>query len=478
MINHATGAFWLAYAPIEVTDAALFSTPDAGEAAWIRAAITESYRDIGLNDAVSALALSRMSQITGDRRARREALMFYGSCVRNVRRSILRSDKVQDDTLLATVMLLATFELHEGTFRRDSAWAAHVNGASKLINARGGSSISTEFGRTLFMGHLRSELIYGISSRGQSRRGMHKTTYLPVTNCKSADNLDAQLIHILSTMPSIMGDADGILLISEPTLLIRSMTALLDMCSDTLSTLEAFSSSITASSYPAPLYLELPSPLYASLPEDSPLRVFSEYFHFTSLSLASLQLTTWTSILLIHSTLYLTWEHVRQNYPSLSIDARLPITARIPTHGPTYVDNLTLSITQSLEYFILPEQGLQGASQLGYAIPVSMGYMSYWRWPEQAWFKMLFSRMKELNLGVEGFLADMFRNQELRLIRPLDSDLMGRDEKGMPTLVNKGRRTWDGSVFGGIVDKHESREEEVVEVGWNDEDAAGDVEDA
>jgi hypothetical protein len=447
IVSHATGAFWLAYVPVEIANTPLHCVTDIASSGWIRHALHHTQQDPGLEDAVAALALSRMSRQTGDARARKEALMFYGSTVRHVRRSILDPDKLNDDSLLATVMLLAIFELHEGTYRRDTAWGAHVDGASKIINARGGSAISTHFGRILYLSHLRDELVYGISTRGKSRKSIGETTYLPDDD----DTMEVRLARILSTMPVIMEEADRMRSVRSPTRLIKGLAALLGMVAAVLAALEDFCNTLALQAHPAPLYIELPSQLYAALPSDSPERVFSEYLHFSSLSLADPLLTAWSSMLLLHSTIFLAWENTRIHQPSIHIDTVLPIINQIPNHTPTYVDSLTLRIAQSLEYFILPENGLLGAEYVKYAIPIAMGYMAFWKWPEQMWFKVLFKRMKELNLGVEGFLADMFRGQELRLVRPLDDD-DGSERRRM--------KVWNGSVFSSVTATYESKEEE------------------
>lgn len=372
----------------------------------MRIALQEAHRDPGLNDAVSALALARMSRLIGDENTKQTALKYYGSCVQRVRQSITSPSKLHDDNLLATIMLLATFEVHEGSKRRDTAWGAHINGASRLINARGAFSLTSEFGKALYFGHLEDELVYGIGTRNKSRRGISTSTYLPTD--WDEDRLDVQLLRILTTLPTIMEDADAIReqkmdipILQQATLQLR------DACHRTLNALEAFDDLLTASQYPEPLYTERPSALYASLPPTSPARVFPTYIHFTDLPIGSLQLVTWTSRLLMHSTLWLTYEWIRSRVPEAQIDHMIPMST-IPSHRVSVCDDLAVAIAKAMEFFLLPGMGLVGAQQLSYPVPIVLGYFKYWEHRGMGWIGVVFKRMKELGVGVEGFLADMF----------------------------------------------------------------------
>ncbi|ETN39413.1 uncharacterized protein HMPREF1541_05636 [Cyphellophora europaea CBS 101466] len=413
LLSQAVGAFWEAYTP-RASGLPTFSSRGIQSSKWLQAALREAHSDPGLNDAVMALAMSRASRISGNKDARKDALMFYGSCVRNVRRAIVAGDRLYDDHLLATVMLLATFEVHEGTAQRDKAWGAHINGASRLINARGAWSFQTEFGRILYLGHLRDELIYGIGTRGKSRHGVDQTSYKPTP--EDMTDLDVQLVSILSSMPSIMESADHIRTIDDVAQVREATLDLRTRCHEIMDVLEKFDETLQWSQADL-LYWEEPSQLALSLAPDSDERVFTTFITFCDFPIACLQFTTWTSLLLMHSTLWLTYQWLRCYRPEAMIDQAIPMM--VPPDKLDLCNDLAINIVKSMEYFVQPEMGLVGAQQIAYPMSIVMGYLTYWNRQERMWFPVIFRRLKELNIGIEGFLVDTFKGNELRMIRPL-----------------------------------------------------------
>lgn len=373
-----------------------------------------------------ALAMSRASRITKNQDARRDALMFYGSCVQRVRRAIASGDRLHDDALLASVMLLAMFEVHEGTRKRDSAWAAHINGASRLINARGAQSFSTEFGKTLYLAHLRDELVYGIGSRGKSRHGVDAASFKP-SETDMAD-LDIRLVSILSTLPTIVEAADNIRTLCSITLIRDATVALAHACHQTMDALEAFDESLQWSQ-DALLYWEEPSALYAALPASSPERIMPTRIAFSSFPTACLQFTTWTSLLLMHSTLWLTYMWLRGQRPEAAAAMDGVVPAFLPPDQVAVCDELAVKLVKSMEYFVQPEAGLLGAQQIVYPISIVLGYLTFWEKPERLWFPVIVRRLHELNVGIEGFLADTFKGTELKMIRPLEESELRAKKK-------------------------------------------------
>lgn len=424
VLSQAIGAFYDAYLPSVSGIATGFSQEDASTR-WLRTAINEAHRNRGINDALMALAMSRASRITQNKNARRDALTFYGSCVSNVRRAVASGERIYDDSLLATVMLLAMFEVHEGTRKRDSAWTAHVNGASRLIDARGASSFNTTFGKTLYLAHLRDELVCGIGSRGRSRRGIDQSSHMPSEE-DTIDDLNIRLVSILNTLPAIVEAADNIRLLKDINHVRSATISLYERCHEVMDALEAFDESLQWSREDI-LYWDEPSALYAALPDDSNERVMPQCFNFCDFVTACLQLTTWTSLLLMHSTLWLTYMWLRINRAESAIDMYIPDA--VPPEQVTNCDIIAINIVKSMEYFVRPEAGLLGAQQLIYPMSIVLGYLSFWDRPEKQWFPVILRRLHELNVGIEGFVADSFRGSDLQMILPLAQDRLMKKQK-------------------------------------------------
>jgi hypothetical protein len=422
-LSQAIGAFYDAYFPRFSGIASIPSQEDVSTR-WLQTAISEAHTDKGLNDAIMALAMSRASRITHDKNARRDALMFYGSCVNNVRRAVASGDRLYDDTLLATVMLLAMFEVHEGTTKRDSAWAAHTNGASRLINARGARSFHTSFGKTLYLAHLRDELVCGIGSRGKSRHGVNKSSYSP----KEEDivDLDIRLVSILGSLPAIMEASDNIRTLTDIEVTRSATISLHAQCNEVMDALEAFDESLQWSRDDL-LCWEEPSMLYAELPIGSDERMIPMCITFCDFSTACLQFTTWTSLLLMHSTLWLTYMWLRINRPETAIDAFVP--SFVPPEKIKVCDDLADKIVKSMEYFVRPEAGLLGAQQLVYPLSIVLGYLTFWDKPEKLWIPVILKKLHESNVGIEGFMADSFRGTDLKMINPLAQSKSAHQQK-------------------------------------------------
>jgi hypothetical protein len=223
---------------------------------------------------------------------------------------------------------------------------------------------------------------------------------------------EVKLFHILNRIPAIIQHADNIKLLTSSTTIMSSTHALFLRAASVMDDLDEWQSS-HADLNGVP-YTYTPSLLYASLPETSLERIFPTMLTFTSLVTAYHFTTIWSCLLLLHSTLFLTRRHIATYHPTLSLDT-LPLALQ---HTLSICHDLALLITQSLEYLVQPEMGLVGAQQVGFPISVVMGYFSFFNCREHLWFKVIFRRLREMNVGIEGFLDSMFREQGLKQMVP------------------------------------------------------------
>ena len=78
---------------------------------WIRSAFERSHDDSALSTALSALSIARRNRISQNTDLENTASRLHGSAIQQVRRRLTGEHSYHDDSLLATVMLLASYEV-------------------------------------------------------------------------------------------------------------------------------------------------------------------------------------------------------------------------------------------------------------------------------------------------------------------------------------------------------------------------------
>jgi hypothetical protein len=409
LLAQAVGDFWYAYAP--KVGYGVVQEKDITSVRWLQAAFVEATTDKTLHDAMMGLALARAGRITDDGDTKRAALGYYGACIASLRHSIDIGQRTNDDALLATTMLLATFEVYEGNENRDSAWSAHISAASRIIRLRGRSILATPFGRELYLKHMRDELLYSMGDHNLLRRSTRFQYYLD--DLEMGGRPDVRLAEILDELPASLELADSIRSLEDPDeVQIRTLDLMGRFSKISIALLELESDMRQAQ--PSAISWEEPSLLYNQLPEDSPGRLFKTHVHFSDILTGTVLLTNWTSRLLIGTTTFFTYKWIQTKCPAAS-------AVIVPLKAEDFQEATTLAfdITKSLEYFLLPDAGLSAVQQIDYPISLVLGFFKFWNLPQEAWLAVVFQRMRELKVGVDGFLEDSWKGDVMRLVRPL-----------------------------------------------------------
>jgi hypothetical protein len=365
------------------------------------------------------------------------ALQYYGASVGEVRRALADGgERLGQDGLLATVMMLACYEKYEGGQKRDVAWATHVHGASRLIDARsvvgnGGSDLGgTKFGRALRRAHRHEELVCAIGTRNKSRQGIDAISSVVIDDLTP---LEKQIHHILASLPEIMALSDKVRTLDDAERIRQAVLEVNRHVDQLLEELVLFEDGLEQSQA-GPVFWEVPSQLAKTAKAGSVTRTFSNRLEFPDFGTAAVQVLAWTAQLILHSTRFLTVAWVRINRPHADIDSAIALD--VPA-GIAECDYLADHIMKSLEYFLQPQTGLMGVQELTFAIPPVLGYLVFWQKPEQTWFITIFARLRELNVGIEGFLTDSFEGSDLKMIRPLDPQQKAKATHEMLHRVSK-----------------------------------------
>jgi hypothetical protein len=98
--------------------------------------------------AIRALIIFHMATLQGDENAIYSARHMYGRGIRCLR-LLLQSPRALTDEALAAAILLGGYEIVDGSSK--NAWIQHTRGIRELMYARGPSSHTSGFGRTLFI---------------------------------------------------------------------------------------------------------------------------------------------------------------------------------------------------------------------------------------------------------------------------------------------------------------------------------------
>lgn len=86
-------------------------------------------------------------------KTQRELCMYMGKTLRAINRALSTPDGAKRDDILATVWILANYEVLAGTLGRHqpvNTWQLHAKGIYSILKARGSESLYTSVGRTAF----------------------------------------------------------------------------------------------------------------------------------------------------------------------------------------------------------------------------------------------------------------------------------------------------------------------------------------
>ncbi|KAI1622036.1 hypothetical protein EDD37DRAFT_503356 [Exophiala viscosa] len=104
---------------------------------WTELIQKVSKQERPLEDAFSALSISRVGQANNDIRLVRESSKVYGRALKELQGALIDPTRMYSDHILMACMLLGLYELFEGPGLHSLNWVAHAQGAARLIELRG-----------------------------------------------------------------------------------------------------------------------------------------------------------------------------------------------------------------------------------------------------------------------------------------------------------------------------------------------------
>ncbi|KAK5290358.1 hypothetical protein LTR80_006671 [Exophiala xenobiotica] len=94
-------------------------------------------QDHSLEEAFSALTISRVGQANKDVRLVYESSKIYGKALKELQEALFDPKRMYSDQILMACMLLGLYEVFEGPAFQSRSWLAHASGAARLVELRG-----------------------------------------------------------------------------------------------------------------------------------------------------------------------------------------------------------------------------------------------------------------------------------------------------------------------------------------------------
>lgn len=104
---------------------------------WAEVIRDVSNHDRSLEDAFSALSISRVGQGNKDIRLVHESTKLYGKALKELQGALFDPKRMFSNQVLMACMLLGLYEVLEGPAFNSESWIAHARGAARLIQLRG-----------------------------------------------------------------------------------------------------------------------------------------------------------------------------------------------------------------------------------------------------------------------------------------------------------------------------------------------------
>lgn len=137
---------------------------------WLEVVNELSGNDSCLNNAFSALILSRVSEESKDYQLDEASTLLYGNSLQDLQAALLDPERLYSDDILIASLLLAVYEVFQGSTIDSSSWLSHAYGAARLIELRGPERHKTDQAHQAFLASRISTIYAGILQR--------KATYL------------------------------------------------------------------------------------------------------------------------------------------------------------------------------------------------------------------------------------------------------------------------------------------------------------
>ena len=180
-----------------------------------------------LRNAFSALIISRVSKDSGGQQLAEASTLLYGNALKHLQVALHDPERIHSDEVLIASLLLALYEVFQGSTVDSSSWLSHAQGAARLIELRGPERHRTDQAHQSFLASRISTIYAGILQRKSSYLAAEEWRTVPWES-QHRTYFD-RLVDIAADLPVLLERLDSISTGSPSSRTQRSRVLLQDL---------------------------------------------------------------------------------------------------------------------------------------------------------------------------------------------------------------------------------------------------------
>ncbi|EXJ93834.1 hypothetical protein A1O1_02227 [Capronia coronata CBS 617.96] len=188
-----------------------------------------SDQDRSLEEAFSALSISRVGQGNKDVRLVHESAKFYGNALKELQGALFDPKRMYSNQVLMACMLLGLYEVLEGPAFNSRSWITHAKGAARLIQLRGPERHQEWDAHHPFLASRIPTIYASILQRKSTYLATEEWLTVPWATQKHKTYFD-RMVDLATHVPSILEKFD--LLCEKAVGIGEDLVQLLQQCED------------------------------------------------------------------------------------------------------------------------------------------------------------------------------------------------------------------------------------------------------
>lgn len=323
--------------------------------------------DLSLQLAYLAISSSRIGHDNKDDNLLAASKKFYGKALREMQRAISDPKRRYREEPLLACSMLSLYEIFEAQKTTDGqpgltphGWLSHAAGVTRLLEARGPESYTTDKGHAVFL-HARI-LTTLRASTGRKACFLSQPQWLTIPWNNHPKNMQHKLVDVMVFLPVVLETYDTMKTNTSHELKARTQQrrALLAKCVALCEQLQGWYNQLRADANGRSLWHTFPS--------NDPSYPFRQTFSFDNQMVAYTIMLYWTCSLVFQGT-------VHQLRQLLSNDLEDLHDAEIITDDPD-PEYYAVNIAQSLPYFMHPDMAALGPNLALFPMGMAFGFFA------------------------------------------------------------------------------------------------------
>lgn len=371
-------------------------------ASWLQIVINVPTPGEALCFAISALSLAVVGRARGNLALSVEGARKYGKALWELQKALWDDHlKFQDQTLAACITLVL-YEIYECPAMNLTGWITHAQGMSRLVEARGPKMHRSPLAHAMYKEYCSLTMVENLAMRKASF--VHEPRWSTEPWEGITKTADQRLYNLGSEVSRILEKADASKLIPDPQQLLKEKITLIAQCHDLVERFDVWYEELEAE-MPSPRFWPRFSNVMRPVDKANNERVFPLSFEFANLQTAKTMLDYWTLLILLYSTILITYRTLagssgtfesvhKPEHPADSQRAKAkihPDRSRLPVLTDKYKPHnlfvLANNIAQSMEYMLSKGTGVLGSSWAFFPLKAAIQCYRYRPGRELQWLQ-------------------------------------------------------------------------------------------